>query len=265
MSKILQLLKSYRKANTELFSRLEKFQNNPTPNEVHDLRTSLRRLEAIIDVLPKGVRKRKKVKAYLSACRKLFRSTTAVRDIDVVYQNVQGHSNSPKVLVAISTIQLERNQEVSNSLQLAESVRKMKSPKIRKSALSSKEISKRSDKIVQKLLAKLQEELPVVIGDFRRIRELHDMRKECKKLRYTLELFPSEDNARFTGLMKDWQSLLGAIRDIDITQQFAEEKGLLEDLEEVLMSLRISRDKMLGTFRSTAKLEEQIVPAKLGG
>ena len=89
------------------------------------------------------------------------------------------------------------------------------------------------------------------------------MRKECKKLRYILELFPSDRYEDIVLLMRDWQTILGTIRDIDVTQQFAEEKGFAEDLEDVLTKLRISRDKLLGSFTSTAKLEEYAIPAEI--
>jgi CHAD domain-containing protein len=214
-----------------------------------------------MDVLPKNVRKKKKVRKYLRTCRRLFRSTTAIRDIDVVCQNVETRSSSPRVLRAISKLHIEREQLIQNTRKLADDLEKISFPRFKKKELSSRAILKRKDKIIEGLIAKLQEELPIVAGDFRKIGELHDMRKECKKLRYTLELFPSHDNSVLTSLMKNWQTILGTIRDIDITEQFAEEKGLLEELEGVLMSLRINRDRMLGSFRGTAKLSGLTIPA----
>ncbi|HYB04955.1 MAG TPA: CHAD domain-containing protein [Nitrososphaerales archaeon] len=260
MSRGTLLSKSYRKASKEFGLRLEKIRDNPSIDNVHDLRTSIRRWEAVVDLFPKNVRKSKKMKRYLSAAGELFRSTTPVRDLDVVSQNISHYSGRQNSSV-ISTINHDRALLVSNALHFSESLAKIDPPKIRKRNLSSKAIAKRQDRLVKRLVAKLREELPVVLGDYRKIKELHDMRKECKKLRYILELFPSDRYEDLALLMKDWQTILGSIRDIDVTQQFAEEKGLTEDLEDILTKLRISRDKLLGSFTSTAKLEKYAIPA----
>jgi CHAD domain-containing protein len=255
------LSKGYRKAMKEFDLHLEKIRGDPSADNVHDLRTGIRRWEAVVDLFPKDVRKGKKMKKYLSAAGKLFRSTTPVRDLDVVLQNVanySGHRNSS----IIPTINHERTLLVSNVLHFSESLTKIETPKIRKKDLSSKAIMRRRDKLVKELIAKLQEELPIVLGDYRKIKELHDVRKECKKLRYILELFPSDRYEDLALLMRNWQTILGTIRDIDVTQQFAEEKGFAEDLEDVLIKLRISRDKLLGSFTSTAKLEEYAIQAR---
>lgn len=262
MSAVNQIIKRHRRAEKELRSRAANFIKDQSTDNVHDLRTSVRRMEAIFDLLPKRVQKERKFKKYLSALRKFFKSTTEIRDLDVVRQNLESYSSSPQVAEAIQIAVRERNHLVPTSLQLGESFQKTNSPKIRKKDLSAKRLTKRRDKILKRLTAKLQEELPIVLGDYRKIRELHDMRKECKRLRYTLELLPSRKESPLMARMRDWQSVLGTIRDIDVTQQFAEKKGLLEDLEEVLASLRITRSKMLESFSKSVKPELQTVPAK---
>lgn len=262
MSAVNKISKRYRKADKELRSKAAKFISDQSIGNVHDLRTSARRMESIVDLLPKIVRKRKKFKKYLSILRKFFRSTTEIRDLDVVRQNLESYSSLPQVSNAIQITLKERTHLISNALKHGELFLETKCPKIGKKDLSSKKLSKRRDKILKDLTAKLQEELPIVLDDYRKIRELHDMRKECKRLRYTLELLPSRNDSQLVARMRDWQSVLGAIRDIDVTEQFAEKKGLLEELEEVLASLRISRSRMLESFSKSAKLELTAVPTK---
>ena len=76
----------------------------------------------------------------------------------------------------------------------AENLAKIKTLKINKKELSSKAITKRRKRVVMKIQAKLQEGLPIVLKDFRKIDELHDIRKQCKLLRYTLEILPSNND-----------------------------------------------------------------------
>ena len=258
-----RLCRGYRKSANELSTRIKKFHNNPTPDNVHDLRTTIRRLEAIIELFPRKIRNQKNLEKYLSACRKLFRATTPVRDLDVVRQSIENYSGSTGSGNVTSIMQIERNHLISNSYRFAEVALRIKPPRISKRDITAKKIKKRQSKIVKKLLAKLQEELPIVLSDFRRVRELHDVRKDCKRLRYILELFPSKNNEDLLKLMQDWQALLGKVRDIDVSEKFAIDRGLSEELEAVLFELRISRDKMLGTFSNKVKLEENNLQVEL--
>jgi len=256
------LSKSYRKSSRGLVWKLQGLRKNRSADNVHDLRTSIRRWEAVVDLFPKKIRKREKMKKYLAVTRQLFRSTTPIRDLDIVTQNIVSTSGDRNASV-LSLIGRERDSLLPAVLRLADLLLELKAPGVRRKDLSSRAISKRRDKIVGKLVAKLQEDVLVVMTDYRKIKELHDVRKECKKLRYTLELFPSNHNDHLGDLMRAWQSTLGTIRDIDVTQHFAEEKGLTEDLEDVLTKLRISRDKLMGSFTSTAKLEKRTIPAEI--
>ncbi len=172
-------------------------------------------------------------------------------------QSIEGHLKSSVATDFLSTIQDERNHLLSNSFRFLEIVQDMKPPKLDKGKISGKKIPRRRDKIIKRLLAKLQEELPVALSDSQKIRELHDIRKECKRLRYTLELFPSRTNDDLLKILEDWQAVLGRVRDIDVSEKFAADRGLSEDLEVALLELRISRDKMLGAFSNKAKLEEK--------
>jgi CHAD domain-containing protein len=254
------LSKSYRRFSRGLISKLRGLRKNPTADNVHDLRTSIRRWEAVVDLFPKKIRKRRKMKKYLAVTRQLFRSTTPIRDLDVVAQNIASGSGDRNVSV-LSLIGRDRSSLLPTVLHFADLLLELKAPEIRRKDLSSRAISRRRDRIVGKLVAKLQEEVPVVMTDYRKIKELHDVRKECKKLRYTLEQFPSDYDDNLGDLMRAWQSTLGTIRDIDVTQRFAEERGLTEELEDVLTKLRIFRDRLMGSFNSTAKLEKRTIPA----
>ena len=250
------LLRCYQKTTKDLGLRIIKFRDNPDSDNVHDVRTTIRRLKALVDLFPKKIRKEKRFVEYISAYQKLFRSTTPIRDLDVVRISIGGHLKHSAATNLVSTIENEREHLLSNSLRFLETVQDLKPPDLDKRKISEKKIVKRRDKIVKRLLAKLQEELPVLLSDSQKMRELHDVRKECKRLRYTLELFPSRTNEDLVKILEDWQTVLGKVRDIDVSEKFAARRGLSEDLGPALLELKISRDKMLGAFYSKARLEE---------
>jgi CHAD domain-containing protein len=245
----------------ELDSRIASFRRDQGPDNVHDVRTSIRRVEAALDLLPKKVRQKRKIRKYLSTGRKLFKSTTPVRDNDIVYSNLLNYEDDANVRRALARIQNERNHMLLRCSLYAENLAKLKIPKIVRGELTSRSITKRRKKIVNKIQAKLQEGLPLILKDFRKIDELHDIRKQCKILRYTLEILPSKNDDNLIGQMEEWQKLLGAIRDIDVTEHFVNERGLSEELEEVILNLKISRDGKLRSFVHSAKTDGISIPS----
>ncbi|HXQ92607.1 MAG TPA: CHAD domain-containing protein [Nitrososphaerales archaeon] len=259
--KIARFSKKCAKAIAELDSRVALFGKDHSSDTVHDVRTSIRRVEAALDLLPKGVRQKKKIRKYLSACKKLFKSTTPVRDSDIVFSNLLTYENDPNVQQVLAKIQNDRNHMLVSCSLCAENLSNIKVPKINKEELSLSTISKRRKKIITKIQAKMQEGLPLILRDFRKIDELHDLRKQCKILRYTLEILPSKSDEKLIGLMEEWQTLLGAIRDIDVTENFINETGLSEELEAVIVNLKISRDGTLRSFVRSAKTDGIFIPS----
>jgi CHAD domain-containing protein len=60
---------------------------------------------------------------------------------------------------------------------------------------------------------------PVVITNLSKLEELHGLRKDCKKLRYMLELLPEEnkDSLQMKKTLQRIQDILGSIHDFDFT------------------------------------------------
>jgi CHAD domain-containing protein len=259
--KVTRFSKKCAKAIADLDSHVSLISEDPSPDNIHDVRTAIRRVEAALELLPKKVRQQRRIRKYLYACRKLFKSTSPVRDIDIVYSNLFNYESDPNVKRALAKIQIERSHMLHRCAIYAKNLTKTKTPKISKKGLSSKTIAKRRKRIVTKIQAKLQEGLPIVLKDFRKIDELHDIRKQCKLLRYTLEILPSKNDDKLEGQMEKWQTLLGGIRDIDVTEHFVDERGLSEELEGAIVNLKISRDGMLRSFIRSAKTDGISIPS----
>ena len=101
--------------------------------------------------------------------------------------------------------------------------------------------------------AKITDLVPAILRDFRKIDELHNLRKYCKSLRYTLEILPSDEEESLAKLMEDWQKVLGNVRDIYMTQHFIEENNLGKELEDFVSNLNTKRDRMLESFIHSAQ------------
>jgi len=81
-------LKSYKAAEKSREKRLLAIVRNPDEGAVHDARTAVRRLEAHIEVLPGRIRRSPKMDKLQKKHDKMMKLTAAVRDLDVIRQNV---------------------------------------------------------------------------------------------------------------------------------------------------------------------------------
>ena len=73
---------------------------------VHDVRTSIRRIEASFNLLPKNIRKKQIVSNYLTRTKSLFKATSPIRDIDIA----EGKLKKFETITGIPDL-LKRNEE----------------------------------------------------------------------------------------------------------------------------------------------------------
>jgi len=80
----------------------------------------------------------------------------------------------------------------------------------------------RFNNIVRRLRERIELDLPVVLINANRINEIHEMRKDYKKLRYLLEVVPDQNNSnskndkeihKMIAELEDIPDLLGSIHD----------------------------------------------------
>ena len=96
----------------------------------------------------------------------------------------------------------------------------MNLPDINGDYLSTRKIQSKFAKEKSKLQDRILRDLPIVTLDPLKIEELHELRKNSKKLRYLLELLPKEDKS--ISKLINIQDKLGLIHDFDITIAFLE-------------------------------------------
>jgi CHAD domain-containing protein len=204
-------------------------------------------------LLPKKFRKRGKTRRYISGCKKLFKFMSPVRDIDILISNLADLQSISIVKTVLMTLQSERDRRIREILGRAKSLRDLKAPKLRKNKLASSQIMKRKRRVLQGLQWRIGGLVPLVLQDYERVDEVHNLRKYCKRLRYTLELIPSEEDRDFARLMEEWQKNLGSVRDLDLTAECIAKNGLKLELKQYLEDLKKKRERSLESFVQSAK------------
>src|ERR671924_5358 len=162
-----------------------------TENSIHDVRTSIRRLDVSFSLLPKKLRKRKnrQIKKY----RKFFKANSNARDLDIIRGKITALTEgAPGAEKLLGQLQKKRKAELGRAGKLGRALKKMQ---------------------------------PVQL-DSSKVEELHRLRKDCKKLRYILEMVPPAGRKKYERAvslalaLEELQDLLGAIRDSDITIEY---------------------------------------------
>ncbi len=191
---------------------------------MHDVRTSLRRLEACFTLLPK--KERKAIEKHITAYKDFFKANSQVRDCDIIKQRIEEHKAEESIMAALAR---KRRSELGRAVKIAGKIRKMKplSPEA-----DEKAIEKRTGQVVRRLTGQVKELLPVVISDSKEIELLHELRKDLKRLRYILEILPADSKAKYdkklakiiggnaTTRLEELQEVLGLIHDADITLEY---------------------------------------------
>lgn len=240
-------------SQSRLNKRLKAYLAEPeNEKNVHDVRTSVRRLDVMFSLLPRKIRRlnRRKIDEY----RKFFRANSRVRDLDVIRAKLEELSPNPGML---EHLQQKRKVELKRAIKLARSVRNMRP--VRVDSLPSNKFKSRIGKITDRLSERIKTTFPVVLSDVTKIDELHRLRKDCKKLRYVIEVLPARSARAHEGkvpgavgkkggvkLLAELQRVLGDIRDCDITIQYlsrARSEGARELLaKEAANRARLYRD-----------------------
>ena len=212
-----EFLKSYAKAGKSLSRHIDGFLENPEARAVHDLRTAIRRIDAQLELLPSRIRKGHQARELLRAHRKVMKRTAKVRDLDVMRAKVSRYEEGFLSARLLKKIEKERRAFRKEAKRTVRSARKLSPPTVVSKDLPQGKLQKRFLKVAGALTERINSLLPVVAKDPDKIAELHRLRIDCKRMRYTIELAPKARSAKILALMEDWQDALGAIHDWDVT------------------------------------------------
>ena len=240
-----------------VYIKLAKYLHDPTKENIHHMRTSLRRLEATYRSSPREILKKKNVKAFVHRGKKLFRINSRIRDIDIILEKLtnEGKMGALELELIESPLKHERQDKLKEAKIAAFRLEKIIVSNIyvpntinRKFKYKSR---KRILKIIRKLKTNMDSQIPAVISDKSKVSELHQVRKDTKKLRYVIELlliskeYEEKDNRvrqtdvvnpinkdirRILAYLEKLQDILGDIHDYDITLEYLKKKQKADKL-----------------------------------
>jgi CHAD domain-containing protein len=259
-------------------NKLDDYLKAPNEEHIHDIRTSIRRLRASYQSLPKSIRNKKKIKKFVAKSKELFSINSKVRDYDIIFEMLSEYMSSkmaPKheqqqlsqssraISNLLKSLETVRNRELTESKTLAVELRKLSVPKLGDNNIniSEKKLKKRFNSVVGKFANSIEKNYPVVLSSSKRLIELHEMRKDCKKLRYLLELLPinadrkNQDKDKVSQLIDELekvQDMLGTIHDYDTTiayiKKHVENHSKYRSLDNIVKYVYEDRQKKFEQF-----------------
>jgi len=196
--------------------------DRPSPDEIHDLRVIVRRIQVIRRLMPRSARNSQDAKTFSFALKSVMKATSQLRDTDTLMVTLRAHRGSipPGILVDLEN---QRSDSAARSKATIGTLADVLVPELDAAKLRGKRLSRRFRKDVRKHSKVASSLLSQVLDDESRLVELHSLRKEVKKLRYLLEL-ADKTPARLSSLTK-WQDSLGVIHDLDVAISYLKEIG----------------------------------------
>lgn len=221
-------------------SKTNSYIKNSNEKNIHDVRTSVRRFNAAFLVLPKRYRKGCLLSDYNQLANKFFKVNSEIRDMDIIHGKLNGYPQTDQRNIVIDLLKKNRQSNLEGAKTIALSLKNMNSNKILdKMDITEKELQKRYNKLLFELISKIETNFLIVITNTLKIKELHELRKDCKKLRYLLELLVKDNNKNNTaiGLIKTLQNIqdiLGSIRDYDVTIDYLKKLEPSKEIQEIV-------------------------------
>ena len=209
-------LKKFKKIIVRFSDILQDYIRNTNDENIHDIRVTIRRLEAAHEVLPKSVRKSEKMKNYVKQAKLLFKLNAKIRDYDIIYAKMESKYKD-QTYDLVTFLKNSRIEKIHSANEVALKILNESTPKISNNMIKKSKLNKRYFKVLGKIELNIQKNTIIALGDERKIDELHRLRKDFKKLRYSLEL--ASNKGKTVQILKDLkniQEMLGDIHDSDI-------------------------------------------------
>ena len=219
--------------------RLNDYLKDPNENNIHDIRTAIRRLDASIGSLPKRERNKNRIRDYIITAKRLFQINSQIRDYDIINTKLKKYSAATVYTQLTDSLERRRKTKLANAIKIATSLRLLPVPYLTEADMVEKKLQRRYNKVVRRLSERIELNFPVVLTNMNKIVELHEMRKDCKKLRYMLELMPDHNNKETHKMiteLEDIQDMLGSIH-IQNNKETHKMITELDDIQDMLGSI----------------------------
>jgi CHAD domain-containing protein len=243
-----------RRAEKALAKRVSAYLRDASEKNVHDLRTATRRLLAAAQLLPKKLRNGGKLSKYTSRLEKLMKLNAKTRDLDIVIGKVSQRSRSGEHASLLKQLGNLRDSSVEPGLDFARSLKRDLGLPIQMNELSGPSLKRRFDKVSERYVLEVEKRLPTVVDKPEEKKELHLLREDVRRLRYTLDLVEGDIRSDQLKQLKSWQDALGEIHDSDIFIQYFGESEKMEEVRSLLDDETVVRNRLYERFRTLAKV-----------
>ena len=264
MLNVLPFLTKLSENLRRVHNRVNKYLKDPNAKQIHDVRTAIRRLDATFLILPKKYRNGSPLSEYVLKCKEFFKVNSEIRDYDIIYAKLQKYPSNAQRDSVIETLRTTRDASLEHAKIIAGSLKSTDTSKIiDKIGVTEKDLQKRFDKILARLISNIESTFPVVLTDSLKIEELHDLRISCKKLRYLLELLPDENQGalKTRKTLQKLQDILGAIHDYDFTTDYLSSLAQSsKEIQEIINSENEERRLKFDEFLKYCKRRLDISP-----
>ena len=225
-------------------NRINKYLKKPNAKQIHDVRTAIRRLDATFSTLPKKYRNGSSLSKYVLQCKELFKINSEIRDFDIIYEKLQKYPSNAQRDSIIEALKETRNASLERAKTIALTLKNTDIATILDEIdVTEKELQKRYNKILSRLISNIESTFPVVITNPLALEELHDLRIACKKLRYMLELLPDQNKlaVQIRQTLQKLQYILGSVHDSDFTIGYL--RSLLQSSKEIQEIINMENDE----------------------
>ncbi|HJU13763.1 MAG TPA: CHAD domain-containing protein [Candidatus Nitrosotalea sp.] len=254
--------KKFKKIIKTFTTVLDNYIKNPDEDNIHDIRIAIRRMEAVYRILPKKIRQERDLQKYVEQSKNLFKINTRVRDFDIICSKLEKKQPNQFSQI-ISSINNKRKIQLSTGIELALKIKDLTEPRLKEKEIGESRLRKRFQKVVTRLANEINQNIPVVLGDEKKVEEIHKLRKDFKKLRYSIELTSEKrDSLESIKSLKRIQDELGLIHDSDIFLDYLREIEGPHDLSGTIREEILERKERYNKFVQVFRVEK-IDPRKL--
>ena len=249
---------------TRVNTKLDAYLANPDIKRIHDIRTAIRRLDVCCKSLPRKIREKRRIRKYVDKCMEVFKINSQIRDLDIITALIRENNSkrTSKGWTDLARFGNRRRLKLREAKIVAKGLRKLSVPNINESNVSSCKLTKKYNKQLHKFSNRIKLNFPLVLIDANKVNKLHELRKDCKELRYLLELLPQgnlldKNLLELEKELQNMQDLLGDIHDCDAAIDFLRRQTKLQKRDDIIESIIQKRKKRYNDFRDHCKSDTE--------
>jgi CHAD domain-containing protein len=219
---------------------------------------SIRRLETAYQILSKNVSKNHNMKEYVKQVKELFKLNAKIRDFDIICASMESKYQD-KTRELVSGLKNQRLDLIKDANHLAKKISCFDIPEVSKSNIKKSKLEKRYLKVIDRIIFDIHKNSIISLGDEKKIDELHMLRKNFKRLRYSLELASYKKTTQdMLQSLRNIQDILGEIHDSDIIIEHLRNTDPTR-YSDIISSEVLHRSKRYNAFVSAFKKDPKAI------